>query len=460
MKRIFLVFLSLLAVFFGTWGFKANNPINRPDNLQEEAETPWYEMRYVAPKADAEWYLDPEIPLNYIPVPGEDELYMVVDDSGNITGYRQRKQLADGTWLWEDVNPDIPENYEKVDGLDNVYKVTNEDGSTSYYLYVRNEDDTFCFVPVDEKGNPLDDGENADVIADYYVHEVDNIYAVYNEDNVKMGYRERVQDKDGNYIWKVVDAPELPDAKVGNGSGLVVRDEGNSNTSNGQNNQGNSSGETTKKQNGDGTYVITETIIDTVTEGGYTVKYQTTVYSTYSKNGDLLSTKKDGPYEVSKVPASSTPTINKDKIASTLSGELSRVSGSVEFNKDKANDVLAKLNAERKSQGLNTLSMSSGSEAYKLACIRAADMAIYNHGSSSSPMYGSLDSMVARFGCSSTHASENIWKSSAKTSSQIHTRFQSNEGSRKVRMSSGYTEVGIAVVEKDGQIYIAEIYLK
>ena len=59
-----------------------------------------------------------------------------------------------------------------------------------------------------------------------------------------------------------------------------------------------------------------------------------------------------------------------------------------------------------------------------------------------------------------SHASENIWKASTKTAAQIHTRFQANTGSRKVRMSSGYTEVGIAIVEKNNQTYVAEIYLK
>ena len=54
--------------------------------------------------------------------------------------------------------------------------------------------------------------------------------------------------------------------------------------------------------------------------------------------------------------------------------------------------------------------------------------------------------------------SENIWKASAKSASQIHTRFQANEDSRKIRMSK-YKEVGIAVVEMNGQTYVAEIYL-
>ena len=65
--------------------------------------------------------------------------------------------------------------------------------------------------------------------------------------------------------------------------------------------------------------------------------------------------------------------------------------------------------------------MSASSEAYKIACIRAADMAIYDH-SSSSPMYGDLNALVSRYHCTTSHASENIWKASTKTAAQIHTR--------------------------------------
>ena len=102
MKRITLTFMILLSVFFTIWGVKMKHPINRPENVKEDTETPWYETKYQAPKADDEWTLDPEIPLNYIPVPGEDELYMVVDDSGNITNYRKRVKQADGSWVWQD----------------------------------------------------------------------------------------------------------------------------------------------------------------------------------------------------------------------------------------------------------------------------------------------------------------------------------------------------------------------
>lgn len=155
---------------------------------------------------------------------------------------------------------------------------------------------------------------------------------------------------------------------------------------------------------------------------------------------------------------------DKNKILSLSEGiylhkELARVSSRVEFDTKKANDVLTKLNAQRKSEGLSSLSMDTSSEAYKLACIRAADMAIYDYSSSTSPMYGTLNDMCNLWKISSSHPSENIWKAPSKTADEIHSRFQSNDGSRKIRMSNGYSNVGIAVIEKNGNTYIAEIYL-
>lgn len=94
---------------------RGKHPINRPENVKEDTETPWYETKYQAPKADDEWTLDPEIPLNYIPVPGEDELYMVVDDSGNITNYRKRVKQADGSCKgWKPKNLSYPKHRKTI----------------------------------------------------------------------------------------------------------------------------------------------------------------------------------------------------------------------------------------------------------------------------------------------------------------------------------------------------------
>ena len=155
MKKLFFTFITLLIVFFSAWGIKLRMPINRPNNVQGEQQVAWYETRYTAPTAEEEWTLDPEIPVNYLPVAGEDEVYMVLDDSGNIVGYRHRTQQEDGSWLWTDIEDPNAEHYEKVDGLDHVYKVTDKDGNSSYQQYVRNEDGSYAYVPVNESWGVL-----------------------------------------------------------------------------------------------------------------------------------------------------------------------------------------------------------------------------------------------------------------------------------------------------------------
>lgn len=62
-------------------------------------------------EVDDEWKLDPEIPLNYMPVPGENELYMVIDNDGKIIGYRQRIKQIDGSWEMGRCKSCIPDNY-------------------------------------------------------------------------------------------------------------------------------------------------------------------------------------------------------------------------------------------------------------------------------------------------------------------------------------------------------------
>ena len=449
MKNIFITLGILLTAFFVSWGIKARMPVERPDNVITNTDVPWYMSSYSS-TVENEWMLDPTIPDNYIPVPGEDEVYMIVDTSGNITGYKHRYMQEDGTWVWEDANPDIPDNYELVEGSENLYKVTDAEGNVTYYLYVRNEDNTYAFVPCDEFGVPYYDGEDAEIIASNYVHEDGNIYSVYNDNGVKVGNAERVKNEDGTYTWKNSDGlgemavAEMP-TKENPKDSIVIKND---------NNNGN------KKTNGDGTYTETNTSSNTVTENGYSVVYETKVINTYDRDGNLLFTKQEGPTEVSRTPLGASADPDTSLIKGSLDEEYARVSSLVSYNTDLANQVLSNLNSERANQGLNPLTMDTNSESYKLACIRAGDMATYNFSSSSSPMYGTLDDRVSRWGCSSANASENVWKAGNKSADEIHARFQAYDGSREVRMSEQYTEVGIAIVSKDGQLYIAEIYLK
>ena len=218
MKNIFITLGVLLTAFFVSWGIKARMPVERPDNVMTNTDVPWYMSSYSS-TVENEWMLDPTIPDNYIPVPGEDEVYMIVDTSGNITGYKHRYMQEDGTWVWEDANPDIPDNYELVEGSENLYKVTDAEGNVTYYLYVRNEDNTYAFVPCDEFGVPYYDGEDAEIIASNYVHEDGNITYNNGKYTITMSignvpnYRGLIyKDEDGNW-HRITDAKLSADGK-------------------------------------------------------------------------------------------------------------------------------------------------------------------------------------------------------------------------------------------------------
>lgn len=212
MKKLFILFCCLQIAFGGLWIVKAKEPENRPDAYAygvNEKEGAWWLQTEDMPDVDDDWYLDTEIPLNYIPVLGEDELYMVINEAGKIEGYRHRTKQEDGSWVWEDVNPDIPESYEAVEGLENIYKVTNEDGSVQYFKYIRNEDDTYCFLEVDENGKELSvDQPDGMTIPENYHRVKGNVYAVVNEHGVITGYMERFLDDKGVYHWQSCDKPE------------------------------------------------------------------------------------------------------------------------------------------------------------------------------------------------------------------------------------------------------------
>lgn len=465
MKSLFLMFAALCVVFGGTWIAKANTPINRPETLTEDATTAWYESgnRTVATASD-EWYIDPEIPVNYVPVPGEDEVYMVINDSGNITGYRKRVQQSDGSWLWTDVETENNE-YTPVEGVENLYLVTNAEGNESYQLYVRNEDDnTYTFVNADANGTPYYNGTDASSIADNFERVTGNIFAVYNENGIKEGYAERVQGSDGNYFWQ---ATQPPTNSSLNGIGSLSESQNANNSHTGEETANGNAGtgsvpEQSTTTNPDGTYTVTMTQTETKTVDGQSVMTETTYYYTYAQDGTLLSTRKGESQEISRTPlGSSAATPDPALIQNTLDAELARISAEVTFNTDKAQEVLAALNAQRISQGLGQLTMDTSSDAYKLACVRAADMAIYRNASTASTLYGSLDDMVERWGIQHTETpAENVWGTPTKSAAEIHSRFQSIDAMRMTRMSQDYTHVGIAVVDTaDEQTYIAEIYL-
>lgn len=462
MRRLVILFGALVAIFFTSWGVKAGMPIARPSNIHEETKAAWYENGYSSPNADSEWFLEAAIDADHIPVPGQKNVYMWIGEDGTIKGYYRADKQGDGSIVWTKINPDIPEDYEAVEGLEDVYKVTDKDGNVSYVQYVRNDDNSFCFVPVNKNGVPLDDGSSAEKIdSEKYVPVEGNVYAMYNDDKVLMGYRERTKDTNGNYIWKVADAPERT---ASNETSFKVDNKKNNGSSNTSGDSGTTVLDNTdkiRKENGDGTYTLTETSTETRTEGNYAVTYQTVIIKKYNTStGELLETRNGGTTEISRKPIGAVITQDPSGIAieSTLNKEYARVNGEVSFNTQKEDEVLAKLNAQRKSEGLPELKMDRNGDIYKIACLRVADMALYDHSSEESRLYGTIDELLQRYGVTVTDRTENAWAGNTGTSAtDIHKRYQANDGSRNARMSNGFSTVGIAIVERNGKTYISEI---
>lgn len=312
MKKLLLILGALIAIFIVVWALRMGSPLtpNNPFVGGLSSDAPWWERlpSGETPQPDDSWTLDPEIPGNYIPVLGAEELYMVVNENGAIKEYRHRIKQTDGSWVWETVNPDIPQNYEPVEGLDNVYRVVEADGAVHYYRYHRNSDDTYYFIEVDEQGNEIEKDiaptNNDGIPANYVRVDGTNVYAIYNEHGVLIGYKERVKTEDGSYGWRDCDAPSAQGG--GQGSSWGWGDIGNGGIPGavvpGTTGQGGNitiiNGETGEKKG----YAETRTTTETREENGFTVVYETTVTYEYDLQGSLIKTSKEGPTEINRFP--------------------------------------------------------------------------------------------------------------------------------------------------------------
>ena len=501
MKKLIVLLVLLVAGFWGSWTYRIKTPVNRPDEYAEGYDSSagkWWNTGKI--EVDDSWKLDPEIPLNYMPVPGEDELYMVIDNDGKIIAYRKRTKQIDGSWKWEDVNPDIPDNYEPVEGLENVYKVTSEDGTVKYYKYIRNDDDTFAFVEVDSNGNEINRNKDATTIDGKHVHITGNIYSKLNDYGVVIGYEKRVDNGDGTFSWIDTTLPQLSSLDDSTGDFSLPSSNDNSNLSldtsavdkmaqdmaNANNAAANGGSDSydvnvtvnpgssttgnlydvtpetpTVINNEDGTHTEIEIVKETKNIDGWTSTYETYVKKTYDDAGNLVSTISDGPYEVNseKNITKETEPVQGDlsQKQSTLDGEVARIAGNYSYKKDIESEVFSLLNAQRAKNNLSTLTWSD--TAYKIAQLRAADMAGYDTSSENLPTYGSLGAMLSDYSVTSPAPGENLWKTVTRTSDEIHTRFQAVDSARKARMGEQITQYGIAIAEVNGYFYVCEVFL-
>lgn len=308
MKKLIFVCLALAAVFVGIWLYKVNAPEQNKGGSSDNQLYWWQTNPGEVPTADQDWVLptdvngDP-IPDNYIPMINHKNLYMVIDEDGNIAAYRRATKSDDGTWYWETIeDPNIPENYIPVEGLEHVYQVTNADGSVQYFKYTRNEDNSFFFTEVDKDGNPLTNPlPNSYEAPENFVHIDDNIFGIYNEHGVLTGYAERITGEGDEFTWEFVDAPLDTELEVDPIPVVTTQPTTPGNNSGGDNGNGTTVNIITGKDP-QGYYTETQTTTSIEHKDGWVYVYETILTLTYDKNGELYSTSKDGPNLINKYP--------------------------------------------------------------------------------------------------------------------------------------------------------------
>lgn len=105
-----------------------------------------------------------------------------------------------------------------------------------------------------------------------------------------------------------------------------------------------------------------------------------------------------------------------------------------------AKDVLSLVNAERKKQGLSSLTLSSKLTA--VANEKARDMAENNYFSHTSPTYGSPFQMLQQYGIRYRTAGENI-AAGQRSPDEVMQSWMNSSGHRANILNSSYTEIGI-----------------
>lgn len=120
-----------------------------------------------------------------------------------------------------------------------------------------------------------------------------------------------------------------------------------------------------------------------------------------------------------------------------------------------AKEVLSLVNAERKKQGLSSLTLSSKLTA--VANEKARDMAENNYFSHTSPTYGSPFQMLQQYGIRYRTAGENI-AYNQQTAEQVMNDWMNSSGHRANILNDSFTEIGIGYYSK-GNPYWVELFV-
>ncbi len=90
MKLNRIMFFCSMIVFLLSWGIKANIPVDRPSNIQDEPLDAWYEKEYAHLYNTEEWYLNSSDPSNYVKVEGYESIYQCENTDGTVSYFREQ----------------------------------------------------------------------------------------------------------------------------------------------------------------------------------------------------------------------------------------------------------------------------------------------------------------------------------------------------------------------------------
>lgn len=157
--------------------------------------------------------------------------------------------------------------------------------------------------------------------------------------------------------------------------------------------------------------------------------------------------------EVAAATASNDSTSISAKVAAAAKGILPAPS----MDKDEQ-AMLDLLNAERKTAGLEPLSMDSSLQ--KVARIKAKDMATNEYFDHKSPTYGSPFDLMRRSGVTFKSAGENISGNSSSKAATVAWMSDENHKANVLNGNFKYVGIGIANDIKYGKVFVTEFVEK
>jgi len=128
---LFLLVIVFLIVFFTI----DRTPKNRKENetiKQSEKNPLWQED-----SSTVEYIDNTSIPDNFIPKPGEKNIYIVTDEAGNIKGYKKRIAIKDSSnYVWgdSDIKNPLPDELMLYNAEQSIYYY-NDNNKAKYYRY-------------------------------------------------------------------------------------------------------------------------------------------------------------------------------------------------------------------------------------------------------------------------------------------------------------------------------------